>query len=167
MKETTENDIKTIETFDPQFAVILKKKKEIDLKVYLLEKQIADEKINTEAKVSLLRDDFENKRELLKAQAKEAKSLIDPEKKAIKDKIVGMSEEVKPKAERLKSIELMLKDTISLLEKSKDTNINLQEKEKWDKQIYTLEKEKEKVTKDIEMLKEKIRLFEMELRILR
>ena len=167
IKETTEEDIKKLESSDPHFGAILKKKKEINMKASLLEKQISEERINVEAKILMLRDEFENKRAALKAQVEEVKALLNPDKKAIKDKITKLNEELKPKTERLKDIELMLKDTISLLEKSRNTNITLQEKEKWDKQIYTLEMEKEKVIRDIRSLREKIQLFGMELRVLR
>jgi chromosome segregation ATPase len=163
----TEEEIKRLEQFDPAFKSILEKKKNVDIKVASLENQIALEKETLEARVSVLKDDFRKKKEVIQAQILQAKKELPPLRQAIKEKIEKVNQELKPKSDRLVSIEAMLKDTQSLLEKSKDTNIALQESAKWNTQIETLNKEKGKVEQEISSLKEKIRFYELGLRLIK
>lgn len=163
----TEEDIKKVENFDPQFKTVLNKKRELELKVSSLENQMAAEKADTEAKISALRSEFQNKKAGLQAQIIEVKAQLEPDKEAIKDKIEELNQELKPLQEKLANIEGMVKDTQSLIEKSKNTNIALHDKGKWDTQIKTLDAEKSKVQKEINGLKDNLRFYELELRILK
>lgn len=163
----TEEDIKRIESYDPQFKAALYKKREIDLKISSLENKIALEKADMEAKISVLRTEFQNKKAGIEAEIARVRQELEPERKAIKDKIEKLKQELKPLQARFAGIESMLKDTQNLIKKSRDTNIALQDKAKWDNQIQKLEKEKEGVKKEIAGFKQKIRLYELGLQILR
>jgi len=163
----TEEDIKRVEKLDPQFKTVLNKKQGLDSKTSSLENQIAAEKADTEVKISALRNEFQNKKKDIEVRIVEVQVQLEPEKKVIKERIEKLNAELKPLQERLTNIESMLEDTRSILAKSKDTNIALQDKAKWDTQIKTLETERGKVQKDIENLKEKIGLYDLELRIIK
>ncbi len=163
----TEEDIKRAEGSDPQFKAALYKKREIDLKISSLENKIALEKADMEAKISVLRTGFQNKKAGIEAEIARVRQELEPERKAIKDKIEKLKQELKPFQTRLAGIESMLKDTQNLIKKSRDTNIALQDKARWDNHIQNLEKEKEGVKKEIDGFKQKIRLYELELQILR
>lgn len=163
----TEDDIKKLEDSDPQFKAILDKKKGIDSEISSLENTLTAEKLDLEARISVLQEGFRKKKEEIQAQIKEVKARLAPERKKIKEKIERLNQELKPLEQRYANIESMLKDTRGLLKKSQTTQINLQDKANWDHQIKTLEMEKEKVQKEINSLKEKIRLYGLVLRIIK
>lgn len=163
----SEEEIKKIENFDPQFKASFAKKKDIDLRILALKNKIALEKSETERRIEILREDFRNKKEGIEREILEIKKELEPEIKTIEEKRTKLNQEILSLQKRRSDIENMLKNTQNLIKKSEETNISIQDKADWERQIRILEKEKEVLDREISSFKEKVSLYGLELMILR
>ncbi|MCM8783596.1 MAG: hypothetical protein NC818_02300 [Candidatus Omnitrophica bacterium] len=163
----TEEDIKKVENFDPQFKTLLSQKRNIAEKVMVLEHKITLEKLETDKQIEVIRGQFRDKKKEIEKEIIEVRKGLDPGMNGIKDKIKELNQSLSSLMKRLSTIENMLKNTKNLMRKSQETSIVLKDKTDWEREISVLEKEKEEINTKIQGIREEIALYELELRILR
>ena len=162
----SENTLKDILVRDPSFSNLLDMKNNVTARIAKLKDEYNKEKASILQKITLLKEGLNTSRNKLKNQTLSLRQELEPKIGILKNKLTTVEATYRLKKQTLRDSMGKLQNINKLLSKKGELSLSGDEVLIWNKRSNNLEGEISSLQKDLDGLRDKIRILKTEIKIL-
>lgn len=152
---------------DPEFKEILLLKREAANQITALKKQLLEHRREANSKITAIKELLRTQEKEIQIKIRTYEDKIRSKIQEINSRIIVLNAELKKYKRELKRIEQMIKDTRTIMEKSKTLGLISDDPSQWDRKFIELNEQKDNMQERINIIKDKIQMYKAELRFIR